>query len=275
MADQEQSAETIPPLRKLTKRRSDGRLYTRRPSIEALLTKLVTTAQPALTERIAIHDRRHPDYVPSECLVYLLREAAGRQSQRWFNALCSALMTRCALNLRWSINAGLLRDAEGLREEIISDFVLRISEALRVDPERLDPFEVAFDLAFATLRTDRVRSETSRQRRQSTFNPQPADAHEDPDRWILALAADDGSEVIGLYGAEYKVFRKSVLHAITQLPDPEQEAISLRLRGWPIYSEEPDMNSIAKHCGVDERTIRNRIRSGVKKLLELTQEDRS
>lgn len=275
MAEQEKSAATIPPLRELTKRRSDGRLYTRRPSIEALLAKLVTTDHAALTKRIGIHDRQDPEYVPSECLIYLLRDAAGGQSQRWFNALCSALMGRCALNLRWSINAGLLRDAEGLREEIISEFVLRISEALRVDPERLDPFEVAFDLAFATFRTDRVRSETSRQRRQSTFNPQPADADDDPDRWILALAADDGSEVIGLYGAEYEVFRKSLLHAITQLPHPEQQAISLRLQGWPIYSEEPDMNSIAKHCGVDERTIRNRIRNGVKRLLEPTKEDRS
>jgi DNA-directed RNA polymerase specialized sigma24 family protein len=273
VADQEQSAESIPSLRKLTKRRSDGRLYTRRPLIEALIAQLVTTDQAALTARLTIHDRRHSDYVPSECLIYLLREAAGGQSQRWFDALCSALMTRCALNLRWSVNAGVLRDAEGLREDIVSEFVLRISEALQHDPERLDPFEVAFDLAFSTLRTDRVRSEQSRQRMQSNFNPQPSDAEDDPDRWILALAADDGSEILGLYGAEYELFRKSVLQAITQLPAAERVAISLRLEGWQISSEERDMNSIAKHCGVDERTIRNRIRSGVKRLIALTQGD--
>lgn len=238
------------------------------------MARLANVDQRALAARVSHSDRTHPDYLPPECLIYLLREYVGDESPRLSNAICSALMARCALNLRWAVNAGVLRDAEGVREDILSEFTLKISEALRENPEQLDVFEVAFDLAFAALRTDRIRSESSRQRRQSTFNPQPMDADEDPDRWILALASDDGSEVVGLNGAEYEIFRKSVLAAINRLPAAEQEAISLRLQGWQISSEEAGMNSIAKHCGVDERTVRNRIRSGVKRLIELTQAER-
>ncbi|GAA3895410.1 hypothetical protein GCM10022276_13100 [Sphingomonas limnosediminicola] len=258
----------------LTRRRADGSLYTRRIATDAKLIQLASVSRTDTLARLSKHDRNHSDYLPSECLVYLLRAAVGDDDLRWFNAICSALMARCALNLRWAVNAGVLRDSEGVREDILSEFTLKISEALHEDPEQLDVFEVAFDLAFAALRTDRIRSEALRQRRQSTFNPQPTDADDDPDRWILALASDDGSDVVGLYGAEYEIFRKSVLAAINRLPAAEQEAISLRLQGWQISSEEADMNSIAKHCGVDERTVRNRIRSGVKRLIELTQAER-
>ncbi len=224
-----------------------------------------------LSQRIHIVSRRDRDYVATECLVYLLREAALGPDSSWFDRLCSALLTRCALNLRWSVQAGALVDAEGVREEILGDFALRLAEALRSNPERLDPYEVAFDLAFAAFRRDRLRGEVKRARRQPTFNPTPSNDPADPDRWVLALRADDGSEDIGLYGAEYGIFRKSVLAAIDELPEPERQAISLRLQGWPIHSDDPGTDTIARRCGVDERTVRNRIRSGVRKLLSRAQ----
>ncbi|MEG3151035.1 hypothetical protein U1769_14170 [Sphingomonas sp. ZT3P38] len=257
----------------MTKKRTDGQLYQRPMAVTQRLHAIAGVDRASLRTLLRISDRRHPDYLPSECLVYLLREAVHDPDHAWFDRLCSALLGRCVLNLRWSIRAGSLPDAEGVREDILGAFALRLSEALRLDPERLDPFEVMFDLAFVALRRDQHRRETKRARREPNFDPAPSDDAEDPDRWVLALRADDGSDDIRLYGAESQIFRNSVLAAIDQLPEPERVAITLRLEGIPLHSDDPATDSISRRCQVDERTIRNRIKSGVRKLQRLSSDD--
>jgi DNA-directed RNA polymerase specialized sigma24 family protein len=260
-------------LRALTKKRTDGRLYQRPAAVTQRLQAFGGIERASLGALLRISDRRHPDYLPSECLVYLLREAVLDPDQGWFDRLCSALLGRCAHNLRWSIRAGTLPDAESVREEILGAFALRLAEALRLDPERLDPFEVMFDLAFVAFRRDQLRRETKRVQREPSFDPAPSDDSDAPDRWVLALRAEDGSDDVGLHGAEYHIFRNSVFAAIDQLPESERVAITLRLEGIPLHSDDPATDSISRRCQVDERTIRNRIKSGVRKLQRLSSDD--
>ena len=260
-----------PPLRGLTASRTDGTPYERPAHVEERLRQILSRGRDELRDQIRSLDRRSPDYVPTECLVYLLREAVRENRQGWFNDLYRALIARCTLNLRWSVNAGIIADAETVREEIIGEFRVRLSRGLVEGSTLLDGFEVAFDQAFAALRMSKVSRERKKQRREPSFDPMPTDDSADPDRWVLALQADDGSEMLGLYGEEYRTFRKQILAVIEELPPVERDAILLRLAGWQIYSEEPNVESIAAKFGVDEGTIRYRIRQGVRKVVARTQ----
>lgn len=258
-------------LRQLTKRRKSGELYQRRAPVERLLETLLDLDRETLSSRIDILDRSHPDFIPPECLVYMVREATRDNRDTWFNRLCRALIKRCALTVGHKVSGSAFRDAETVREEIIGEFCMRLSRGIAAGSDLLDAYEVAFDQALAGLRIEIVRKERRRENRQPSFNPIPSEESDDPDRWVLSLRAEDGSEVVGLWGAEYEIFRKTVFDAIERLPPLERDAILLRLDGWPIQAEEPDMSSIARKFGVDEGTIRYRIKQGVKKVVVMTQ----
>ena len=260
-----------PPLRPLTARQSDEFLYERSADLERRLKEILCRDRDTLRGQIAILDRNNSDYVPSECLIYMLREAKLYNHQAWFNQLYRALIARCTANLRWSVNGGIIADAETLREEIVGEFHLRLARGLEPGSTVLDGFEVAFDHAFAALRKSKVTRERKKQRREPNFNPVPTDEPNDPDRWVLSLRADDGSEMVGLYGEEYRTFRKQIMAAIEELPPLERDAILLRLAGWQIHSGEANVESIAAKFGVDEGTIRYRIKQGVRKVIARTQ----
>jgi len=57
----------------LRKRRLSGELYERDPKVEALIVELAVLPRDELIARAGIMKRSDPAYVPSECLVYLIR----------------------------------------------------------------------------------------------------------------------------------------------------------------------------------------------------------
>lgn len=255
--------------RQLTRTREDGTLYVRPDEIEKKLGAVLELDRDTLQRRFHILDRRDVEYVPSECIIYLLREAMLDNRSTWFETVYKALFKRCALRLQFKVSKGLFRDADTVREEIMGQFALCLAKGLQPGSDALDAMEVAFDKVFAGIRIAVVRKEFRREGLQDTFDPMPKDSDE-ADRLILSLRADDGSEVVGLWGAEYIVFRNSMFDAIYNLPAQEREAIMLRLNGWQIHSDDPDTPSIARHFNVDEGTIRYRISQGVKKVVAMT-----
>lgn len=78
----------------LTKHRKDGTPYLRPDNIEALLPALANLPRDSLLERARIRDRKHPDYVPSECLLHFVRASRLDNSEAWFELLYKVLVER-------------------------------------------------------------------------------------------------------------------------------------------------------------------------------------
>src|SRR5262249_37204681 len=107
--------------RPLEKTKTNGKLYTRPPEIEAATD--VALAQNLATQRrrALIRDRHDPEYLPSECLVHLIREAERRGDDRARDALLPLLLARCEANLNAKVD-GQIAGAVQLREDILGDF---------------------------------------------------------------------------------------------------------------------------------------------------------
>ncbi len=71
-------------VRPLTKMTRDGKPYRRVEEIETLLEQLVTVSLDELLERSSISNRNDPRYIPSECLVHLIRGTRSDPSIRRF-----------------------------------------------------------------------------------------------------------------------------------------------------------------------------------------------
>lgn len=256
-------------LRPLTKKRTDGRPYKRRPKIETLLMTLVELDRDTILERLTASRRDDPAYIPTECLIYFLRDARSGNTDQWFNKLFAELERRCRANLARAVAAGSVADEEGLREEILSRFAEIMARGLHNEPERLDPFEVVFDKVFAALRIDLLRKSRSRERRQTELETEIEG--EDGEPLSRQFRQVEAAEDFGFSDAEFEIFRKQIGNAIDGLPDKQREVILLRLEGLPIHSENPEADTIARRIGADERTVRNRIKRGVEEVKKLTQ----
>ncbi len=258
-----------PMLRKLTKLRTDGSLYQRRPQVEALLGQLVELDRYTLVERLKISNRTAPAFVPTECLIYLLREAVRGNTAQWFNVLFAELDRRCRANLARAVAAGSVADAETVREEILGRFAEILAVGLKDDPARLDPFEVVFDKCFAALRIDGHRKTRARERREEPLEVEKE--NEKGEVLSRQFRQEEAAEAFGMSNVEFSVFRKQIGNAIGCIPDKQREVILLRLQGLPIDSDDPNTDTIAKRVGVDERTVRNRIKRGIEEIRALTQ----
>ena len=78
----------------LIRTRLDGRLYQRPEKVEALLEVLEALPRSDILARCTIRDRSHPDYVPSECLLYFVRVSRSDNSNDHFERLYKILTAR-------------------------------------------------------------------------------------------------------------------------------------------------------------------------------------
>lgn len=81
----------IEPLRKRT---VEGELYTRRPETVGFIKVSLEWPFDELLERSANRDRRHAEYIPSEVLLYYLRQTKSDNSDGRFVALYNILLDR-------------------------------------------------------------------------------------------------------------------------------------------------------------------------------------
>jgi len=254
------------PLEKTT----NAKLYTRPPEIEAAADAVLGQDLATQRRRALIRDRHHSEYLPSECLVHLIREAKRRSDDPARDKLLRLLLTRCEANLNVKVD-GQITGAVQLREDILGDFAeLFAIDGSAEDRHELDFFEVRFDKAFFIFRATRVRSELAH------LNSQTPLAEPSDEITLIEQELDDEAlaRVWDLYGVrnnpEDRVFRKQVFDAIKALPPDQRRAVVLvHLLGFKQGSENPYETTAATLCGVDERTIRNRLRRAFAALSKL------
>jgi hypothetical protein len=244
----------------LEKSKINGILYTRPPEIEAASDAALAQDLDTHYRRTLIRDRGSPDYLPSECLVHLIREAQQRNDDRARDALLPLLLARCEAILNVKVD-GSIPGAVELREDILGDFAeLFAIDGTPEDSHELDFFEVRFNRAFFTFRITRVRPELTHQNSQVPL-PEPSDEikliEQELDNEVAARLADLGGDA---GNPEDRVFRKQVFDAIIKLPPDQRKAVVLvHLLGFKQESENPDETTAATICNVEGRTIRNRL----------------
>jgi hypothetical protein len=236
--------------RPLTKHTGTGDRYTRPADIEAVIDAALALEWPALQQRTFVRDRRSTDYLPSECLVHLIRKAHRDHHDTIRDQLLAKLLGRCEATLAATLPDGRAPNAAYVRDEALG----RLGELFAEDgtgdnPDELDYFEVRFNAAFAALRSDLVRAEVRALRRASPFPDDEAIARQ-PDAGLHSPATPENS-----------VFLNQLFHAIHTLPPEERTAVILcHIMGYAEEADDPARRTAATICGVTGRTIRNRLR---------------
>jgi hypothetical protein len=237
----------------LEKTKPDGSLYTRPAGVEKIIDTALTQDLDTHCKRALIRDYDSADYMPSECLLHLIRKARRADDERAYGALIPLVLARCEANLNKYV-APELPGAVELRKDILGDFAeLLAIDGTPEDNHQLDYFEIRFNGGFAAFRKTRVRDELVFQNRHlpvpESFPESDSVEQELADDFIARLAdfqGDSGNQ-------EDRAFRKQLLAAIRELPREEQVAILL------VHHFDYTRAKAAELCDVDERTIRNRL----------------
>src|SRR5216683_3061457 len=168
-------------------------------------------------------------YLPSECLVHLIRKAHRDNNETVRDPLLSILLDRCEATLAATLPDSRAPNAAYLRDEVLG----RLGELFAEDgtgdnPDELDYFEVRFNAAFAALRADIVRAELRAVRRSS---PLPDDE---------AISRLPNTVLRNPATQENSLFLKDLLQAINTLPPEERDAVVLcHILGYKEEADDP------------------------------------
>ncbi len=256
----------IPPLRKRTK---EGALYTRPAEIEKIIVETLDLPFEDFVARAKQRNRCHPDYLPSEVLVYRIRLTRRNKTDGQFNALYSVLCERIHRSCPSAITradgrTSVLGKLMDVREYVVDRFVTLILKDRDGYSERLDFFEIRFDRAVRLLRKDAF-SEVSR--RYKPLSPLEYDESGDvPEDVEKSLALRNPQSMT----REEKVtYRFQVRRAIDSLPEMERRVIDMLHAEIAIESKNPDEPSISGVLGCTPKTVRNRRDRAVRRIQEI------
>jgi RNA polymerase sigma factor (sigma-70 family) len=252
--------------RPLTKIKSDGSRYVRRPQIEALIDVVAPLSRADVLARCSIRDRKHAQYLPSEILLYQIRGSRQDNTSDHFESLFRMLLARVEGTLLTAVPDGQYRNADEIRSEIASRLSLFIARDHTQVVEQLDFFEIGFDGALHKVKIDCLRK----------LGPQKlkTDPLDDPQTGeVLAKVEDAAQTFMGrtTNALDDPVFRSRLFAAIDSLPDDEKTVIGLVLQGLPIDAKDTTTMTIAQAIGCTEKTVRNRRDRAIKKLRDILQ----
>ncbi|WP_294643985.1 DNA-binding response regulator [uncultured Aureimonas sp.] len=242
----------------LTKRKQDGTPYTRRVEVETALASLVNLSRDEMLERLEVRQPTSPNYVQSECLVYLIRAARNDNDERYFNKLYRELMRRLASALP-RIEGERARGPENVygadaRDSVRDIFKARLIEDRAAPGSALDYFEVMFSGAVAALRKTSMSRARGQMARRDVI-----DDEESGEPSIAVEKAVGSLDVKQELLSDDPNYRSKVAKAIRTLPDKQRRVIEMLLQDMPIDSIDDDVLTIRKILGVrSEKTVRNR-----------------
>lgn len=254
----------------LKKKAKDCSLYKRPPEIEAKLEQL-EGVEP--TDRIRLFEsssRKHPDYMSSEVLIYFLRRAWANGKTGEFEQIFKLLMKRVEFSLHSVIKDGCMERARDIREEILGRFAELIAEDCLGQSDRLDFYEIRFDMALVSFRVSVLRQIGPTADKTVPLASDECDNSDLAPEVEAAAASFLGGNLSKL---DDPAFRSCLMAAIDELPDDQKQVIGLLLQDFPIDSKDPNTMTIARILGCTERTVRNRRDRALKTLKSALQEE--
>ena len=236
----------------LTKRKKDGTLYVRPDNVEPLLKTLADLPRDVLLDRARIRDRKNPDYVPNECLLHFVRASRSDNSDAWFEKLYKLLVERVLRAVPRAETSGrtaALTD-ERIRDTVFDRFVELLAKDRKEPDDKLDFFEVRFDLAIKRLRLDAQERVWREENRSDSIDDESGGAGDD------AAEANSTSPFDADIFSD-PLFRERLYLAIDALPPEQSRTMHLLLLGWQTHSSDPAVMTIAKALGCSDRSVRN------------------
>src|SRR5271167_2332194 len=115
-------------IRALTKKDQCGTSYRRPAEVERAID--VATQQDIVTLRecAVVWKPDSPDFIPMECLVYIIREAGRRHEEQTMSVLLPPLLARCEAILRKKILDTDMPNAAEIGGEILAEFSVLFAE---------------------------------------------------------------------------------------------------------------------------------------------------
>lgn len=212
-------------------------------------------------QRCAITGRTDPGYVPSECLLHVLRRVARLSNSDDFEVLFRLMRQRILRVLppveRFApgdTQASESAAAVDLRDAVLAEFEEMLCRDRLDYEDHLDFFEVRFDMAIAKLRMTARRKAKRHELRDAPLysEEEPSEHTREVEAALVRLQRDP------VYDFESSDYRKRLLAAIDLLPDKQRRVIELQLQGIPIDSRDPDAVTMVRVLGCAEKTVRNR-----------------
>lgn len=245
----------IAKIRPPTKRRLTGELYTRAPKIETLLSVLSELSRNELIERAEIKSKVDPNYIPSECLVYFIRNSKEDNTDVWFERLFKILAERVIRALpREGASGGTTASITkmAIRDKVFGRFIELLSLDRASGTEKLDYFEIRFDGALASLRRDAQKQAWRDENRSAPleYDSETGELSEEVER---AAGSFNLNELLEIDDPDYRSRWEA---AIDSLPGEQMRIIQMLSEGIPIESKDPDIVTISKALGKSEKTIR-------------------
>ena len=239
----------------LTKVKGDGALYTRPKEIEAHLHVLTALPRETLLQRAQICSDADSGYIPSECLVYFIRACRHDNDESWFEQLYKLLLARVYNSLPRVDDADGMTASftqEAIRNEVVDRFVELIVEDRKSPDNKLDFFEIRFALGIKRMRQDAREKAWRDEKRKTTV--------EDEETGELSAVVETAAGVFDpreFDNIEDPLFRMRLDAAIDSLPVEQIRTLHMIRLGFPIDSKDPEVMTIAKALGTNEKTIRN------------------
>ncbi|UWR99674.1 DNA-binding response regulator [Phaeobacter inhibens] len=217
--------------------------------------ELSAVSRDELIERISVSRKTDPNYVPSECLVYFIRNSREDNTEAWFERLFKILAERVLRALpREGVSGGKTASLTNLaiRDRVFGRFVELLSLDRTSGSDKLDYFEVRFDGALASLRRDAQEQAWREENRSAPleYDTETGELSEEVER---AAGSFDLSEALEIDDPDYRSRWEA---AIDTLPRRQMRIIQMLREGIPIDSKDPNIVTIAKALGKSEKTIR-------------------
>jgi DNA-directed RNA polymerase specialized sigma24 family protein len=235
----------------LKKRDKSGLPYTRFADIESKLVQLVTLPDHEVVAR-CILGRDDESYVPTECLLHLLRRGFRAQNNVVVKPLFETFLARLRRAIPLREKKETLVRIQAF-EQVQDRLVTLLSEDANVYQERLDFFEVQFKGALATLLLDANR-QAQREHAKHTPLGDEETGEIDPEVEKAAGTFHPFDPV----SLEDEYYRSVLDAAMEKLPLPQKRIIEMIRMNMSIESQDPEVVTISKVLGVAEKTVRNR-----------------
>lgn len=240
----------------LKKQKPDKSRYRRPAKIEALLFTLESLSRDELLARAQIRARDDAGYISTECLIYFVRTSRTDNSDAWFERLYKILSARVLRALPTADAAdGASRSLtrERIREKVYGRFVEMLAGDRQVYDERLDFFEIRFDMALKRLRQDAQRQAWRDESRSQPLSYEDDSGELSPE---IDQAAGSTNPFEGME-MDDESFRLRLDAAIEALPPEQSRTIQMLMLGYQSHSEDPNVITICTVLKKTPKTIWN------------------
>lgn len=248
------------PLTRVSKK--TGKIYVRPADVEAQIDLVLALGFSEALRRSKIVDPASPDFLCSECLTHLVRQAKRTGLDRESEAFLMLLLERCRANLRGTIRQDGVPNPEQLRDEILQHLAMMFAEDAITGSDWLDYYECRFNSAFAALRIDLYNREVGQVNRSgpemSESSGEIADDSDCEDK--------TASDFRMLERLEDHVYARQVASFLKTLPPDEYQAVVL-CRLMNLTQEDA-----ATRLHVSVKTIYNRLTRADLKLARIKED---